>query len=391
MHPDTLAVHAGEPPLDRHDAPVVPDITVGSASAYRDLESLDAAMAGHRGYGRWGTQNHRQLEQAVAALEGVGVTARVEALAVASGMAAIATTILTETTSGDHVVAANDCYGTTVTFLRDEVARFGITTTLVDVHDLDQVRAAMTPRTRLVLCEICTNPLIRVPDLEALAALAHERGALLVVDNTVPTPALSQPFRWGADVVIHSATKNLSGHADVVGGVVLARSAWLEGARALARTFGPSLGPFDAWLALRGVRTLAVRMARHTQNALALARFLEERPAVSRVYYPQLASSPFCQRAQRLLPQGAGALLSFELRGGLPAVERMLSRLKLIRLMPSLGHVATTLSHPASTSHRGLSADDRRRVGIQDGLVRCSVGLEQIDDLTADLEHALAG
>jgi cystathionine gamma-synthase len=391
MHPDTLAVHAGEPPLDRPDAPVVPDITVGSASAYPDLASLEAAMAGHRGYGRWGTQNHRQLEQAVSALEGVGVTGRVEALAVASGMAAIATTIVTETTSGDHVVAANDCYGTTATFLRDDLARFGITTTLVDIQDLDQVRAAMTARTRLILCEVCTNPLIRVPDLEALAAVAHERGALLVVDNTVPTPALSQPFRWGADVVVHSATKNLSGHADVVGGVLLGRAAWLEGARALARTFGPSLGPFEAWLTLRGIRTLAVRMERHTQNARALAGFLEGRPAVSQVNYPELASSPFSQRAKRLLPQGAGALLSFELLGGLPAVERMLSRLRLIRLMPSLGHVATTLSHPASTSHRGLSADDRHRVGIEDGLVRCSVGLERIDDLTADLEHALAG
>jgi cystathionine gamma-synthase len=391
MHPDTLAVHAGEPPLDRPDAPVVPDITVGSASAYPDLASLEAAMAEHRGYGRWGTQNHRQLEQAVSALEGAGVTGRVEALAVASGMAAIATTIVTETTSGDHVVAANDCYGTTVTFLRDDLARFGVTTTLVDIQDLDQVRAAMTARTRLILCEVCTNPLIRVPDLEALAAVAHERGALLVVDNTVPTPALSQPFRWGADVVVHSATKNLSGHADVVGGVLLGRPAWLEGARALARTFGPSLGPFEAWLTLRGVRTLAVRMERHTQNARALAGFLEGRPAVSHVYYPELASSPFAQRTKRLLPQGAGALLSFELQGGLPAVERVLSRLRLIRLMPSLGHVATTLSHPASTSHRGLSADDRHRVGIEDGLVRCSVGLERIDDLTADLEHALAG
>jgi cystathionine beta-lyase/cystathionine gamma-synthase len=390
MHPDTLAVHAGEPPLDRPDAPVVPDITVGSASVYPDLASLETAMTGHRGYGRWGTQNHHQLEQAVSALEGVGVSGRVEALAVASGMAAIATTILTETTSGDHVVAANDCYGTTVTFLRDDVARFGLTTTLVDIQDLDQVRAAMTARTRLILCEVCTNPLIRVPDLESLAAVAHERGALLVVDNTVPTPALSQPFRWGADVVIHSATKNLSGHADVVGGVLLGRPAWLEAARALARTFGPSLGPFEAWLTLRGVRTLAVRMERHTQNALALARFLEGRPAVSHVYYPGLASSPFCQRAKRLLPQGAGALLSFELQGGLPGVERMLSRLKLIRLMPSLGHVATTLSHPASTSHRGLSPEERRRVGIADGLVRCSVGLERIDDLTADLERGLA-
>jgi cystathionine gamma-synthase len=390
MHPDTLAVHAGEPPLDRQDAPMVPDITIGSASAYPDLASLERAMAAHRGYGRWGTENHRQLEQTVAALEAAGAAGRVDALAVSSGMAAIATAVLTETTSGDHVVAANDCYGTTVTFLRDDVARFGITSTLVDVQDLGQVRAAMTPRTRILLCELCTNPLIRVPDLEALAGIARDRGALLVVDNTVPTPALSQPFRWGADVVIHSATKNLSGHADVVGGVVLGRPAWLEGARALARTFGPSLGPFDAWLTLRGVRTLAVRMERHTQNALALARFLEGQAAVSRVYYPELASSPFCQRARRLLPQGAGALLSFELEGGVPAVERMLSRLRLIRLMPSLGHVATTLSHPASTSHRGLSPEDRRRVGIEDGLVRCSVGLERIDDLTADLGQALA-
>jgi cystathionine gamma-synthase len=391
MHPDTLAVHAGEPPLDRPDAPVVPDITVGSASTYPDLASLETAMARHRGYGRWGTDNHRQLEQAVAALEGAPVTGRVEALAVASGMAAIATAVLTETNSGDHIVAAHDCYGTTVTFLRDDIARFGITTSLVDIQDLDQVRAALTARTRLILCEICTNPLIRVPDLEGLAGIAHQRGILLVVDNTVPTPALSQPFRWGADVVVHSATKNLSGHADVVGGVLLGRPAWLEGARALARTFGPSLGPFEAWLTLRGVRTLALRMERHTQNALALARFLEGRPAVSHVYYPELASSPFCQRAKRLLPQGAGALLSFELQGGLPAVERMLSRLKLIRLMPSLGHVATTLSHPASTSHRGLSAEDRGRVGIAEGLIRCSVGLERIDDLTADLEHALSG
>jgi cystathionine gamma-synthase len=390
MHSDTVAVHAGEPPLDRDDAPMVPSITIGSASAYPDLASLDTAMASHRGYGRWGTDNHRQLEQAVAALEGAPVTGRVEALAVASGMAAIATAVLTETNSGDHIVAAQDCYGTTVTFLRDDLARFGITTSLVDIQDLDQVRAALTARTRLILCEICTNPLIRVPDLEALAGIAHERGILLVVDNTVPTPALSQPFRWGADVVVHSATKNLSGHADVVGGLVLGRPAWLEGARALARTFGPSLGPFEAWLTLRGVRTLAVRMERHTQNALAMARFLESRRAVSRVHYPGLASSPFCQRAKPLLPQGAGALLSFELQGGLPAVERMVSRLKLIRLMPSLGHVATTLSHPASTSHRSLSPQERRQVGIEDGLVRCSVGLERIDDLMADLEQALS-
>jgi cystathionine beta-lyase/cystathionine gamma-synthase len=259
----------------------------------------------------------------------------------------------------------------------------------VDFQDLDAVRRAVTDRTRVLLCEMCTNPLIRVPDVEALAAIAHEAGALLVVDNTVPTPALSQPLRWAADVVIYSATKNLSGHADVIGGLVVGKTAWIEGARAFAHTFGPTLGPFDAWLTLRGIRTLAVRMARHTSNALELARFLEGHTAVSRVNYPELEQSPFCARARKLLPGGAGALLSFELAGGRPALESMLARLQLVRLMPSLGNVATTLSHPASTSHRGLDTAERTRAGISDGLVRCSTGLEKIDDLIADFDRAL--
>jgi cystathionine beta-lyase/cystathionine gamma-synthase len=296
---------------------------------------------------------------------------------------------MTELNAGDHIVAAQDCYGTTLTFLRDDLPRFGITSTMVDFQDLEAVGAAITDRTRILLCEICTNPLIRVPDIEALAALAHEAGALLVVDNTVPTPVLSQPFRWGADVVLHSATKNLSGHADVIGGLVVGRSAWLQGARAFANTFGPTLGPFEAWLTLRGIRTLAVRMQRHTSNALALARFLEAHQAVARVYYPELESSAFCERARRLLPGGAGALLSFELEGGKPAVGEMLRRLRMVRLMPSLGHVATTLSHPASSSHRGLDPAEQRRVGISDGLVRCSVGLENVDDLEEDFQQAL--
>src|SRR5207237_3061578 len=224
----------------------------------------------------------------------------------------------------DHLVAAHDCYGPTITFLRDDLSRFGITSSIVDFQDLNAVRAALTDRTRILLCEICTNPLIRVPDLEALAGIAHQAGALLLVDNTVPTSALSQPLRWGADVVIYSATKNLSGHADVVGGVVVGKPSWIGGARAFAHTFGPTLGPFDAWLTLRGIRTLAVRMARHTSNALQLARFFETHPAVSRVNYPELEASPFCARARQLLPSGAGALLSFELAGGKPALEAML-------------------------------------------------------------------
>ena len=388
-HPDTLAVHAGEPPSDGRDAQVTPSITLSSAARYPDLETIEAAMVAHRGYGRWGTDNHRQLEAAVAALESFEVDGKVEALAVASGMAAIGVAILTEANAGDHVLAAHDCYGTTLTFLRDDLPRFGINATFVDVQDLEQVRQAITERTRLVICEVCTNPLIRVPDLEGLASVVHAAGALLLVDNTVPTPALSRPFRVGADIVVHSATKNLSGHADVIGGIVLGRPAWVEGARALVRTFGPTLGPFDAWLTLRGIRTLAVRMERHTSNALALARFLERHPAVERVHYPALESSPFRERTRRLMPAGAGALFSFELRGGRPAVDRLVRGLKLITLMPSLGNVSTTVSYPVATSHRGLAPDELVRAGITPGLVRCSAGLERIDDLVADLEAAL--
>src|SRR3989454_1922253 len=388
-HSDTVAVHAGEPALDRKDAPITPDITVGSASGYRDLETLDAAMAEHRGYGRWGTDNHRYLEAAVAGLEANGLETRLDAVAVGSGMAAIAVALMSEMNAGDHVVAAHDCYGTTVTFLRNDLPRFGITNAIVNFQDLEAVKRAITDQTRVLLCEMCTNPLIRVPDLPALAALAHDAGALLMVDNTVPTPVLCQPVRWGGNAVLYSATQNLSGHADVIGGLVIGKPSWTDGARAFAQTFGPTLGPFDAWLTLRGIRTLAVRMARHTANALALARFLERPPAISRVHYPELESSPFCARASQLVPDGAGALLSFELEGGRAALEGMIGRLKLVRLMPSLGNVATTLSHPASTSHRGLTADERGRAGISDGLVRCSIGLEHPDDIVADFDSAL--
>ena len=389
-HPDTIAVHAGEPAIDRQDAPITPDITVGSASGYPDLKTLDAAMAGHRGYGRWGTENHRQLEMAVAGLESNGLEVSLDAVAVGSGMAAIAVALMSEMNAGDHVVAAHDCYGTTLTFVRDDLSRFGITSTIVDFQDLDAVRRAMSDRTRVLLCEMCTNPLIRVPDLEPLARIAHDAGALLVVDNTVPTSALCQPPRWGADVVIYSATKNLSGHADVIGGVIVGKPTWADAARAFAHTFGPTLGPFDAWLTLRGIRTLALRMKRHTENAHRLAQYLEGHRAVSRVNYPALESSPFRARARTLLPDGAGALLSFELAGGTPALESMIRRLRLVRLMPSLGNVATTISHPSSTSHRGLDATERARAGISDALLRCSVGIEHPDDLLADFEGALA-
>src|SRR5256712_4235897 len=371
-HPDTIAVHAGEPAIDRKDAPVTPDITVGSASGYTDLKTLDAAMAGHRGYGRWGTDNHRQLEAAVASLESNVLQTRLDALAVGSGMAAIAVALMSEMNAGDHVVAAHDCYGTTLTFVRDDLSRSGITSSIVDFQDLDAVRRAVTDRTRVLLCEMCTNPLIRVPDLEPLARIADEAGALLVVDNTVPTSALSQPLRWGADVVIYSATKNLSGHADVIGGVIVGKPTWIDAARAFAHTFGPTLGPFDAWLTLRGIRTLAIRMERHTANALRLAQSLERHRAVRHVNYPALESSPFCARARRLLPAGAGRLPSFQLAAGARSLESMIERLRLVRLMPSLGNAATTISHPASTPHRAPDAPQRAPAGVSAPLARFS-------------------
>src|SRR3989442_1667516 len=295
---DTIAVHAGEPAIDRKDSPVTPDITVGSASGYPDLKTLDTAMAEHRGYGRWGTENHRQLEAAVASLESNGLQTRLDALAGGSGRGASAVALMSERNSGGP--------------------------------------------------------------------------------------------RWGADVVIYSATKNLSGHADVIGGVIVGKPTWIDAARAFAHTFGPTLGPFDAWLTLRGIRTLAIRMERHTENALRLAQSLERHRAVSHVNYPALETSPFCARARRLLPAGAGALLSFELAGGTRALESMIQRLRLARLMPSLGNVATTISHPAATSHRGLDAAERARARISDALVRCSAGIEHCDDLVADFEPALA-
>src|SRR3989442_7536365 len=199
-HSDTVAVHAGEPAIDRKDAPITPDISVGSASGYPDLKTLDAAMADHRGYGRWGTDNHRQLEAAVASLESNGLKTRVDGVAVGSGMAAIAVALMSEMNAGDHLVAAHDCYGTTLTFVRDDLSRFGITSSIVDFQDLDAVRRAVTDRTRVLLCEMCTNPLIRVPDLEALAGVAPHGGALLVVDHTLPTSAPSPPVCWGAHV-----------------------------------------------------------------------------------------------------------------------------------------------------------------------------------------------
>ncbi|MGH7394946.1 MAG: trans-sulfuration enzyme family protein [Candidatus Methylomirabilales bacterium] len=385
----TLSVHGAgtgdEGPSP--STPTAPPIYQTSAYSFPDLASLDAVQDGTvQGYmyGRYGLPNHTALERAMAALEGAEA-----GLACASGMGAIAAALLAALSGGGKVAAARDVYGGTYGLL-EEFGRFGVRTTWVDAGNLAEVEAALQEGCRLLLVETLSNPLVRVADLPALAAAAHRAGALFLVDNTFATPCLCRPLGHGADAVVHSATKFLGGHGDLTAGVLVGTASFIREARRVAMRFGPTLGPHDAWLAVRGMKTLSLRMARTCENALALAAFLAGHPKVTAVHYPGLPSHPGNPLARRLLTGGFGGVLAFELRGGLAAADALVKALRLIRLVPSLGGVATTLSHPVKTSHRSLSPAERERLGVRDGLLRLSVGIEDAPDLTADLAQALA-
>ncbi len=384
---ETRCVHAGDE-IDVRTRPVAPPLYATSVFETPTLEIADRAMTGDPGYYAYSRNANPTvvaLEQAVAALDsGVG------AVATASGMGAISTLFLALLATGDRVVAAHDLYGTTTTLLSGPLAGFGIATDFVDASDVRAVEAACRPGTRLLLVETVSNPLMRVVDIPALAAMAHACGALLAVDASFTTPALSQPLAQGADVVVHSATKYLGGHSDVTAGVVVADSDVTERVRRIRTTFGAVCSPLDAWLTLRGLKTLALRMERHSANAQCAAEFLGRHPKVRRVHYAGLKTDPHHDVARRVLPRGTGGMLSFEIDGGRDPVDRFIAALKLIRFAPSLADVATTLSHPASTSHRGLNPGAREKLGITDGLIRLSVGIESPDDICADLERGLA-
>ena len=384
----TLSVHGAgtgdEGPSP--STPTAPPIYQTSVYSFPDLASLDAVQDGTaRGYmyGRYGLPNHTALERAVAALEGAEA-----AVACASGMGAIAAALLAALSGGGKVAAAREVYGGTYGLL-EELGRFGVGTTWVDAGNIPEVEAALGEGCRLLLVETLSNPLVRVADLPALAAAAHRAGALLLVDNTFATPCLCRPLAHGADAVVHSATKFLGGHSDLTAGVLVGTASFIREARRVAMRFGPTLGPHDAWLAVRGMKTLSLRMARSCENALALATFLAGHPNVAAVHYPGLPSHPGHPLARRLLMGGFGGVLAFELRGGLEAADALVKALRLITLVPSLGGVATTLSHPVKTSHRDLSPAERERLGVRDGLLRLSVGIEDAADLTADLAEAL--
>jgi cystathionine beta-lyase/cystathionine gamma-synthase len=364
---------------------------------FENLAQVDAVWEGREAgyvYGRFGTPNHTILEDTLAALEGGEA-----GLVVASGMAALSAFLLGGLRAGEHLVAGLDLYGTTLALLREQAARWGIRVSFADAAEPASVEAALTDATRAIFVEAISNPLMRLADLAGLAAIARRRGIALLVDSTFASPALLRPLEHGATAVHHSATKYLSGHGDVTAGILVGSRPLVDAARTQAVRIGLNLGPFDAWLTLRGVRTLALRMERHSANALELARFLRKRSEVARVYYPGLPDHPQHALARTLLPDGFGGMLSFDLVGGAPAVDRLFGGLAggpgaagreaLIAFAPSFGDVTTTWTYPARTSHRPLSHDERSKLGIGPGLVRLSVGIEDVEDLKGALDLAL--
>ena len=372
----TRAVHAGVPvprPGDPVSAPIVQSSTFindivpeGDVLYTRYLNNPTIELLGRR----------------VAALEGAEA-----ALPVASGMAAITLSLLAFLNSGDHVVASAGLYGGTLKLLNQDLPRLGIDTTYVG-HGGRWQQAMKRKTTRVVLVETVANPTLRVLDIRPIAQLARERGIAVIVDNTFATPALFRPLDHGADVVIHSATKYLGGHSDVTAGVIAASQVVIDEVTQKARSFGPAIDPHLAWLLERGIKTLAVRVERQCRNAFSLARALEGRPGLRAVIYPGLESHPDHELAKELFP-AYGGMLSLVVDGGDKRAEDVLRKLRLIRVAPSLGGVESLATMPSHTSHKHLSVEDRKALGMDPGFIRLSIGIEDEGDLLADLEQAL--
>jgi cystathionine gamma-synthase len=384
---DTRCAHAGDD-IDLASSAIAPPLVLSSVFETPTLELADRAIRTEPGayiYSREANPTVVAMERAVASLEGAEA-----ALAMGSGMGAISTLFAALLSAGDHVVVSREIYGATLALLAQHFARFGVTMTSVDAQDAAAFEGAMTPVTKLVFVETVSNPMMRVADVPAIADVAHRRGALLAVDASFTPPPLSQPLAQGADVVMHSATKYLGGHSDVTAGVVAGNAELMERVRPARRLFGPTCSPLDAWLTLRGIKTLALRVERHTANARGLAEFLAAQPKVRRVHYAGLAGGAQGELVARLLPRGTGGMLSFEIDGGRRAVDRFIAGLSMVRFAASFADVSTTISHPALTSHRGLSAKERAAIGIGDGLIRLSAGIESLADICADVERGLA-
>lgn len=373
----TRAIHAGQAPDETTGSVIVP-IYQTSTYAQEDIGR-------HKGfeYSRTDNPTRSALQEALASLDG-----GVGALTFASGMAA-ETTILALLKSGDHVILSDDVYGGTFRLLDKVLSRFGLTFDSVDGTDSQAVRRAVRPDTRLIWMESPTNPLLKIVDLEAVAAIAHDAGAKLVVDNTFASPYLQQPLALGADIAVYSATKYLGGHSDLVmGAAVLADQETHESLKFHQNSMGAVPGPMDCWLLLRGLKTLALRMDRHNANAMAVARLLAGHAKVWRVLYPGLPGHPGHELATKQM-RGFGGIVTVEVAGGLAGASAFMRSLKLFALAESLGGVESLADHPALMTHASVPKDDREAAGITDGLVRLSVGIEDAADLLEDLDQAL--
>jgi methionine-gamma-lyase len=393
---ETLAIHAGEEP-DPTTGALTPAIQMSVAYELPGFgpRLFDALTMGSEqppfAYGRWGHPTARVLETKMAALEGGGA-----ALALASGMAAVSAVAMTFLQTGDHLIASEVCYAGSVELVGLHLPRLGIQVTLVDTSDLDQVRASLRPTTRLIYVETPANPILRISDIAALAGLAKNAGALLVVDSTWAGPCLQRPIDLGADYVVHSATKYLNGHGDALGGVLVGPAEGVHRIRKDALVhLGGAISPFNAWLIARGLVTLPLRLARHCASALSIAQFLEDHPAVERVYYPGLASHPHHALARQQMAAGFGGMISMRLKGGMGAAITLAEKVRLFTYATSLGHARSLLFYyPTDLYVNEVSyLTDAQKAEIQEwmgtGIVRLSVGLEDEQDLISDLDQAL--
>lgn len=380
------AIHAGFDPVDHRGSVSVP-IYQSSTFVFPSAEEGAARFAGESEgpiYTRLGNPTVQALESCVAELEG-----GCGAIATATGMAAVSTTMIAMLNAGDHVVATHPLYGPSSILLEKHLSRFGVAATFVPAAEAAALAAAIRPETRLVFVETPANPTVDLVDLEAVIKVAHGAGVPVAVDNTFAGPWLQRPIEMGADIVLHSMTKSLNGHADVVAGIVVAREPHVLAALTdTARTFGGTMDPHQAWLVLRGIRTLGMRVERAQQNAMKLAEWLEKQEQITWVRYPGLSSHPQYELAVRQM-SGPGSVIAFELTGGVRAGRAMMNAVKAFTLAVSLGGVESLIEHPASMTHKGVSDEEQRRQGITPGLVRLAVGCEDVEDLIEDLENAL--
>lgn len=380
--PETAAVH-GASELEKKNGPVTAPIYQTSTFEVTDNEEQQRVTTTDRYYTRWGNPTITLAEQTVAAIE-VTEAART----FASGMGAITTTILALLKTGDHIVAQRDSYGGVVKFLSQWLPRLGIDTTFVDTTDYEQYARAIRPNTRLLYLESPTNPALRVVDFRKVAALARQHNLISMIDSTFGTPINQHPAEYGIDLVMHSGTKYLSGHADLTCGVVCGRHELMEQIHETRTTLGNCMDPHAAWLLIRGMKTLAVRVARQNENAQRVAEFLQQHAKVRRVHYPFLKSHPQYTTAREQM-SGGGGMVTFEVEGTGEDARRVSEAMHLFTLATSLGGVESLVSIPVLTSHAMISAEQRKEMGVTEQMVRLSVGIENADDLISDLEHAL--